>query len=161
MTFDPENLRVVMRSWTTGVALVTAAFEGRRHGMTVSSFTSVAMEPPLVLVCINTASRTHDLIQGSGRFAVAVLAEEQEAVASRFAGGHNNPEDRFAGLPVIDTQSGCPLPVGSLAYVDCELAARHPAGTSTIFVGQVTAAEVLSQGRPLLYFQKGYRRIQE
>jgi flavin reductase (DIM6/NTAB) family NADH-FMN oxidoreductase RutF len=160
MTFDPEQLRVVMRSWTTGVALVSAAFDGKRHGMTVSSFTSVAMEPPLVLVCINAASRTHDLIQGSGRFAVSILAEGQEAIASRFAGGHDDQDDRFSGLKVITTPGGCQVPEGSLAYVDCGLVAGHPAGTSTIFVGQVTAAEVIGHGQPLLYYQKGYRRLQ-
>lgn len=160
MSFDPEQLRGVMRSWATGVALVTSVFEGKRHGMTVSSFTSVALEPPLVLVCINAASRTHGLILGSRRFAVAILAQDQEDVAGRFAGAREDSDDRFAGLPTRLTPSGCPIPEGALALMDCKLAASHPGGTSTIFVGEVTAAESLREAPPLLYYQKGYRRIQ-
>lgn len=159
MTFQPEDLREMMRSWTSGVVLVTSQFEGRRHGMTVSSFTSVALEPPLVLVCVDTSSRTHDLIVTSGAYAVAILAEDQREISDRFAGRQGEFEDRFESLDVITTPSGCPIPEGSLAYVDCQLSATHPGGASSVFMGQVTEAKILRQGSPLVYHDQQYRKL--
>jgi len=150
-----------MRSWTSGVALVTSHLDGHHHGMTVSSFTSVAMAPPLVLVCIDTSSRTHEMILDSEIFAVAILAEDQREIADRFAGRQGELEDRFEDLPVITTPSGCPIPDGALAYVDCSLAATHSAGASTVFMGQATEAKILRQAAPLVYHDQHYRRLAE
>jgi flavin reductase (DIM6/NTAB) family NADH-FMN oxidoreductase RutF len=161
MTFQPEELREVMRTWTSGVVLVTAQFEGRRHGMTVSSFTSVALDPPSVLVCIDTESRTHELIHNAQVFAAAVLAHDQSAISDRFAGRMGELEDRFESLPVITTSSGCPIPDGALAYIDCQVTAAYPGGASTIFVGQVTDAKTLRQAPPLVYHNQGYHHIEE
>ena len=161
MTFRPEDLREMMRSWTSGVALVTSHLDGHRHGMTVSSFTSVAMAPPSVLVCIDTTSRTHDMILSSGIFAVAILAEDQREVADRFAGRQGEFEDRFESLPVITTASGCPIPDGALAYVDCRVAATHSGGASTVFMGQTTEAKILRQAPPLVYHDQHYHRLAE
>lgn len=161
MSFQPEDLRETMRSWTSGVVLVTSQFQGRRHGMTVSSFTSVAVEPPLVLVCIDTSSRTHDLIVNSGTFAAAILAEDQREISDRFAGRHGEFEDRFESLAVITTPSGCPIPEGSLAYFDCRLSATHPGGTSSVFMGEVTEAKNLRQAPPLIYHDQRYRLLVE
>ena len=159
MTFQPEDLREMMRSWTSGVVLVTSQFEGRRHGMTVSSFTSVALDPPLVLVCIDTSSRTHDLIVNSGAFAAAVLAEDQRDISDRFAGRQGEFDDRFESLQVITTPTGCPVPAGSLAYVDCRVSATYAGGHSSIFLGEVTEAKVLRQDSPLVYHDQHYHRL--
>ncbi len=161
MTFQPEDLREMMRSWTSGVALVTSHFEGNHHGMTVSSFTSVALDPPLVLVCIDTSSRTHDMILNSGAFAAAILAEDQGQVSDRFAGRQGEFMDQFEALSVITTASGCPIPEGSLAYVDCRVTATHPGGSSTVIIGQVTEARILRQAPPLVYHDQHYHRLAE
>ncbi len=148
-----------MRTWTSGVALVSSHFEGQRHGMTVSSFTSVALAPPLVLVCIDTSSRTHDMIANSGVFGAAILAEDQREISDRFAGRQGEFEDRFESLSVISTPSGCPVPEGALAYVDCRVTAAHPGGASTVFMGQVTEAKILRQAPPLVYHDQLYRHL--
>jgi len=159
MSFQPEDLREMMRSWTSGVALVTSHFEDQPHGMTVSSFTSVALAPPLVLVCIDTASRTHEMILKSEIFAAAVLAEDQREIADRFAGRQGEFEDQFEFLPVITTSSGCLIPEGALAYVDCRVTAIHSGGASTVFMGQATEAKILRQAAPLVYHDQHYRRL--
>jgi flavin reductase (DIM6/NTAB) family NADH-FMN oxidoreductase RutF len=159
MSFQPEDLSETMRSWTSGVTLVTSHFEGHDHGMTVSSFTSVALEPPLVLVCIDISSRTHEMILRSEIFAAAILAEDQQGVADRFASRKGEHDDRFASLPLITTPGGCPIPEGALAYIDCRLAATHSAGASTVFMGQVTDTRVLRQAPPLVYHNRAYRRL--
>jgi flavin reductase (DIM6/NTAB) family NADH-FMN oxidoreductase RutF len=159
MTFQPDDLREVMRTWTSGVALVTSHLDDDRHGMTVSSFTSVAMTPPLVLVCIDTSSRTHEMIMTSEKYAVAILAEDQRELADRFAGRKGELEDRFASLTVIETPNGCPIPEGALAYIDCRVAAAHPAGASIVFMGEVLAVKILRQAPPLVYHNQDYRRL--
>jgi flavin reductase (DIM6/NTAB) family NADH-FMN oxidoreductase RutF len=161
MMFQAEDLREMMRSWTSGVALVTSHFEDRRHGMTVSSFTSVALAPPLVLVCIDTESRTHAMILNSKIFAAAILAEDQREIADRFAGRQGELEDQFESLPVITTPSGCPIPEGALAFVDCRVTAIHSGGASNVFMGQVTEAKILRQAPPLVYHDQHYRHLAE
>ena len=81
-----ESLRSAMRAWTTGVAIVTAVHAGRPHGMTVSSFTSISLDPPLIVISLSTGSHTHDLIRLAGAFGVTILAASQQALSERFAG---------------------------------------------------------------------------
>ncbi len=119
MALDPGGLREVMRQWATGVTVVTSSHAGVQHGMTVSSFTSVSLEPPLVLVSLELSSRTHRLVSQAGAFAVVILAEDQQAVAERFSGGVPDYEDRFAGFAVEATPAGLPIPSGCLAWLVC------------------------------------------
>jgi flavin reductase (DIM6/NTAB) family NADH-FMN oxidoreductase RutF len=129
--------------------------------MTVSSFTSVSLDPPLVLVSIEQSSRTHRLVSQAGAFAVAVLAEDQQAVAERFSGGVPDHEDRFTGFAIEATPAGIPVPAGCLAWLDCKVVGRHETGNHTLFIGKVEAAQSIRQRGPLLYYNRGYRRIDE
>ena len=159
MMVDADELRGVMRQWATGVSLVTAQDGGRPHGMTVSSFTSLSLEPPLVLISLENNARTHRMVIESGAFAVSILDAAQEDLADRFAGRIPDGEDRFAGLAYETAQTGSPLPQGALAFLDCEVVSAQPAGTHTVFIGQVVASVVRPGGQPLLYYNRNYRRL--
>src|SRR6266545_4278310 len=95
MTLDPEQLRHAMRAWTTGVAVVTALHDGQQYGMTVNSFTSISLEPPLVSVALKQFTHTHELVVKSGVFAVTILTAEQKELSDLFAGKLPNIMDRF------------------------------------------------------------------
>ncbi len=153
-----EALRTAMRHWASGVAVVTSRLGEHQHGMTVSSFISVSLEPPLVLVSLAQASRTHALVRESGVFAVSLLSSEQEAVSNRFAGQIPDTEDRFAGLETAALETGAPLLVGSLAWIDCQLEQQVAAGSHSLFIGRVLAVRRFG-GQPLLYYDRAYRRL--
>jgi flavin reductase (DIM6/NTAB) family NADH-FMN oxidoreductase RutF len=157
---DPEDLRRAMRRWATGVTVVASAHQGVRHGMTVSSFTSVSLLPPLVLVSIEQGARTHDLIVASGAYAVTILGAKQQSISDLFAGRLGEGEDRFLGLETYSLKTGSPLLTSGLAGLDCRVVEALPAGNHTIFVGEVVAAYTGSDtGDPLLYYDRDYREI--
>jgi len=163
-TVSPEEVREVMRHWATGVAIVSSAHDGDRHGMTVSSFISLALSPPLVLVSLEQISRTHDLVTRAGAFGVSILASDQADISNRFAGRETEESDRFAGLETRTLSTGCPLLTAALALFDCKLNASYPAGTHTMMIGEVVVADVqrdANHTQPLLYFNRNYRNIEK
>ena len=154
-----EDLRHAMRRWATGITVVSAASGGRMHGMTVSSFTSLSLEPPLVLVALYRHSRTHALVQSAGHFGVTILSEAQREISDRFAGRMPDDADRFAGLEVVTLKSGAPLLREGLAWFDCRVQQTIPTGSHTLFVGEVLAAQSFTGRRPLLYYDRAYRTL--
>lgn len=148
-----------MRQWATGVSLVTSHVDGLRHGMTVTSFTSVSLEPAIILVSLEKTTRTHHMVEQGKAFAVTVLAEDQQDLADRFAGRIADHEDRFAGVSYTSAASGAPIPAECLAYLDCRVAATYSAGTHTLFLGEVLGGEVLRQAPPLAYYDRAYRSL--
>lgn len=159
MSIDPENLRLVMRSWATGVTIVSSFFGGIRHGMTVNSFTSISLDPPLVLVSLERVTKTCRLVEQAGFFGVSLLAQEQEEISERFAGRHSENSDRFAGLESFSLVSAAPLLSDCLAVLDCQVVATYEAGTHTLFIGEVLAGQNLSERVPLVYFNRAYRGL--
>lgn len=157
MTDLGQSLRLAMRRWSSGITIVTARHDGHRHGMTVSSFTSVSLQPPIVLVCIDRETRTHDLIHKSGQFAACILHRDQQELSDRFAGRLPEVDDRFQGIEVDTTPSGLSVPAGSLAIMDCRLVATHLLGRSTVFMAEVEWVELGPEGPPLLYYDQDYR----
>ncbi len=160
MTVDPEALRAVMRHWATGVAILTARDGAQVHGMTVNSFASVSLEPPLVMVSVERAVRTHGLVERARTFALSILGEGQEEISDRFAGRDTEHADRFEGLSTFTAVTGAPILNPNLGYLDCAVAAAHVHGTHTIFVAEVVAAKMEKNERPLLYFNRDYRRLE-
>ncbi len=156
MTFDPQMLRLTMRQWATGVTVVTSALDDDRGGMTVSSFTSVALEPPTVLVCLNKDTYTHDLVKRSGVYAISLLAADQEVLSNRFAGIDPTITDRFAGLALTTADTGSPLLPGALAWLDCRVINPVETSTHTIYIAEVVYAYVDPDGIPLVYHNRGY-----
>jgi flavin reductase (DIM6/NTAB) family NADH-FMN oxidoreductase RutF len=155
MTLDPEQLRRAMRAWSSGVTVVTAAHNGERHGMTVSSFTSVSLEPPLIIISLHTESRTHRLVQAAGAFAVSILGAEQSEISDRFA-GREEREERFASLETETLVSDAPTVKDALARLDCRVIQVISAGMNTIFLAEVLAARSNGEGKPLVYHNRRY-----
>jgi flavin reductase (DIM6/NTAB) family NADH-FMN oxidoreductase RutF len=154
-----ELLRQSMRHWPTGVSVVTSHFENQCHGMTVNSFASVALEPPIVLFTLAHATRTYSLVIQSGIAGITILGEDQAAVSDRFAGRIPEDGDRFAGLSTFHLVTGAPLLAGGLAFLDCRVREVHPLEHSTLFLMDVVAAQPAEDGRPLLYFNRGYHKL--
>ncbi|MFZ5922264.1 MAG: flavin reductase family protein [Chloroflexota bacterium] len=154
-----DEFRSAMRHWASSVAIVTVNHKGEQHGMTVSSFTSIAAEPPLIIVSLQTSSRTHNLVAQAGTFGVTVLAEDQQAISERFAGRVADDDDRFVGLATETLVTGTPFLTGSLACLDCRVVGSYSAGTNTVFFGEVLATRTHNAGNPLLYFNRAYRRM--
>jgi len=159
MTVSSDDLRQWMRQWASGVTLVTAHDGRGPHGMTVSSFTSLSLDPPLVMISLEQGARTHQMVREGGRFAVVMLTADQQDLAERFSGGVADSDPRFAGIPYHRSPGGAPIPDLRLAYLDCRVVDSHSAGTHTIFIGQVIGGESADSGAPLLYYNRGYRRI--
>jgi flavin reductase (DIM6/NTAB) family NADH-FMN oxidoreductase RutF len=130
-----------------------------QHGMTVSSFTSISLEPPYVLVSLARQARTHGLVLHSGAFSVTILAADQQEISDRFAGRTPDDEDRFAGLPTYTLSTGAPLLAGGLAGLDCRVVASQEVGTTTIFIGEVIALSEPASGDPLLYYNRTYQEL--
>jgi len=156
---DPDQLRQAMRLWATGVTVVTSLHDGVAHGMTVSSFTSVSLTPPQVLVSLAQNTRTHALTKNSRAFGVTVLAADQQDISDRFAGRAADEGDRLEGLETMTLVTGVPMIKGGLAQFDCRVIATFTSGTHTIFIGEVLAAQGDLRTRPLLYFNRGYQTI--
>jgi len=159
MAVDPDALRAVMRHWTTGVTVLTTRDGAQIHGMTVNAFTSVSLEPPLVLACIERVVRTHALVEHSRVFAISFLHEGQAHISDRFAGRETDINDRFTGLSTYTAITGSPILADSLSYLDCVVTAAYEAGTHTIFLAEVVEAKIQNSQKPLIYFNSDYRTL--
>lgn len=155
-----EALRNVMRCWTTGVVVVTSRMGAENHGMTVNSFTSVSLEPPMVTMTMKRGTRSHMLVEKSGIFAVTILAASQETLANRFSGRLDEGDGRFKGLKTFTMVSGAPLLEGGLAFLDCQVEHTHPLPDSTLFIGKVLAAQSSGTCDPLVYLNRTFHRVQ-
>jgi len=154
---DPATFRSVLGRFATGVTIVTARdAHGRDHGMTVSAFASVSLEPPLVLCCIERRTEMHEVLTTATQFAVNFLSSSQESLSRRFA---EQLDDRFDGVGYGRGITGTVLLEGILAYLECDLAARYDGGDHTIVVGEVIAAAAHDE-RPLLYYRGGYAQLE-
>ena len=156
---DSETLRRAMRAWTTGVTVITAAHDGQQYGMTVNSFTSVSLEPPLVCVTLKRLTHTHELVEKSGEFSVTVLSASQKELSSRFAGKHPQVTNRFEGIPTTTLSIPAPLIEGGMAFFNCRVLSMHPVGENTLFVAEVIAAKGDGEGDPLVYHNRVYWKL--
>ncbi len=156
---SPEILRHAMRQWTTGVAVVTSCTENHQHGMTVNSFTSLSLDPPLVSVTLANNTRTRNLVEQAGIFGVTILAEEQGDISDRFAGRIADDDDRFAGMETYTLISQAPQLASGLVCLDCKVIQRHELAGSTLYIGQVQAVRHNRDGKPLVYHNRIYRRL--
>ncbi|MFJ5595235.1 flavin reductase family protein [Streptomyces noursei] len=159
-SFDDAAMRDTLSRFCTGVAVITAIqSDGQPAGMAVQSFSSVSLDPPLVCFCPAGTSTTWPKISAAGRFAVNVLAADQEDLCRQFAvtGG-----DKFTDVDWRSGVNGAPLLTAALATIECELADVLPGGDHLIALGRVTALtppERLRETSPLLYFRRAYGRL--
>jgi flavin reductase (DIM6/NTAB) family NADH-FMN oxidoreductase RutF len=159
MALDPEKLRHAMRGWTTGVAIVTSIYEDQQYGMTVNSFTSIALEPPLICVTLKRLTHTHDLVVKSGMFSVTILTSAQKELSDRFAGKMPNITDRFEGLQTETITLDSPVFKEGMAYFDCVVVSSIPVGENTLFVAEVVDARGEGRGEPLVYHNREYWKL--
>lgn len=150
---DSDLFRSVLGRFASGITVITTRdAHGTPHGMTVSAFSSLSLEPPLILVCIANDATMAPVLDTADSFAVNVLSAGQEAISRRFAG---KVDDRFAGVGYQEGTLGDPVLDEVLASLQCRIVARHPSGDHTIVVGQVEDAAA-HDGKPLLYYRGGY-----
>lgn len=154
-----EELRNAMRGWTTGVAVVTAAHDGQRYGMTVNSFTSISLEPPLICVTLKRLTHTYELVEKSGEFAMTILSDEQKPLSDRFAGKIPDMHDRFEGVETETLLLNAPLIKGGLSYFNCRVVNSYPVGENTLVVAEVVAARGREAGDPLVYHNRVYWKL--
>ncbi|MEM9557788.1 MAG: flavin reductase family protein [Acidobacteriota bacterium] len=161
MAISSEQFRDVLRLFPAGVTLVTTrTADGRTHGMTVSAFASVSPEPPLVTVIIDHSHTMHPMLEAEGAvFAVNILGEEQQELSNRFA--FTKDQDRFAEGSWSTGTTGAPVLENAIAWLDCAVVGRHEAGTHTVYLGEVLESRVLGDRQPLVYWNRGYRRLVE
>lgn len=144
--------------FATGVTVVTTCEGTRRAGITVNAFTSVSLDPPLVLVCIERTAYIHDILARTGIYAVNLLTAEQRALSECFAGRSAHRDDEFCGLASREAVTGAPILEEALAFVDCRVVAAYPGGDHSIFLGQVEALGVKGTS-PLLYYRGHYVQL--
>lgn len=158
---DETGFRDVMARFATGVAVVTCQVDGTDHAMTANSFTSVSLDPPLVLVCVDEESRFHEAVTRADTWAVSILAEHQTGRARWFATSSRPIPGQFDTTPTRrGGLSGALLLDGALATVECRTHARHPGGDHTILVGEVLGLQLDDpEGRPLVWFGHGFRTL--
>ncbi len=154
MTVSSLAFKRALACWGSGVTIVTARAGTEIHGMTVSAFSSVSLDPPLVLVCADKGSNTHKLMQRSGCFAANILAEDQRALALRFA-DKRQEATRFDGVAFQQAITGAPLLLDVVASIDCVTVDSFDAGDHVIHLGRVEHA-VSTDRRPLLYFRSEF-----
>lgn len=155
MAIDPRQLRRCLGRFATGVAVVTS-----RHGdvgpvgLTVNSFTSVSLDPPLILFCIDCQAATHDLFVTAAHFAVNILGADQQPISDRFAA---RGSDKWRGVAHGFHRLGVPLLSDSLAHLVCAREHVYAGGDHSIVIGRVLDLHQSDHGQPLLYFQGAYR----
>ncbi|MFD3869454.1 flavin reductase [Streptomyces sp. NPDC058623] len=156
---DETTFRQVLSRWPSGVGIVTTAGEDGWHGMTASSFSSVSLTPPLVLVCLDQRIRSHDLLIRNGVFAVNILGRDHLPLGRRFAGMEPGVADRFASGDWLPGATGSPVLTDSAAWVDCRVLQRYPGGDHSIFLGEVVAAGVPRITAPLLFHSRSWGQL--
>jgi len=158
MPVTETEFRAALGRFASGVTVVTARdAQARPRGITVSSFASLSLSPPLVLIAIGKGASTHEALTRTDRFAVNVLHEAQEALAGRFAMPAGTV-DQFDGVPTRTGIGDVPLIEDTLAAIECRIVDRFPGGDHTIFVGEVERVAA-RDGHPLLYFSGRYGRL--
>jgi flavin reductase (DIM6/NTAB) family NADH-FMN oxidoreductase RutF len=162
MGLNPAEFRRAMGCFATGVTIVTVDLDGEVHGMTANAFASVSLDPMLVLVCVDHATRTHAHLHAKKRFGINVLCEEQRAISEYYARPERTHEhaEQEAGARFERTRQGTPMLRGSLAYLECRLHSAEEAGDHTIFIAEVEDV-VVREGEPLLFFRGKYRKVGE
>lgn len=153
-----DLIKIFMRMFPQGVTVATTGKGDLLWGLTISSFTSISLEPPLVMISIDKRSRAHDVFLNSNNFAVNILSCEQEDIAKAFAGGVP-AEERFTLYPYRIGPSGAPILVDAPAYLDCVLWKTYVAGDHSILLGKVVDGEVKKMFFPLIYYNRGYTTV--
>jgi flavin reductase (DIM6/NTAB) family NADH-FMN oxidoreductase RutF len=157
MPASPEEFRSALSQFASGVTVVTTRdAHGKRHGITVSSFCSVSLEPPMVLICIEKTTGSHYAFGESGAFVVNILASSQSDVSEHFA---SRADEKFGDVEHSLNEDGVPVLTDAIATLRCTLRHSLDGGDHSIFVGLVESVDVRG-GKPLIYFNRGYHQLE-
>jgi len=156
VTPDDRRFRDVFGHFATGVTIITAMDGDEPVGMAANSFTSLSLEPPLVLFCVAYSSSTWPRIEAAGKFAVNILGEDHEPLSRLFA---QKGADRFGQTPWHCGVSGAPVLDDAIAYIDCDFEAEYPGGDHKIIVGRVLDLDMREGARPLLFYKGSYSKM--
>ena len=159
MAIGPNEFRLVMRHWTSGVTVISTRRPGGIHGMTASSFSSLSLDPPLVLVCVDRRARTHQQLQEQDSFVVHILAEGQAELSRCCAGAYGEIGNELHDVPYRAGVTGAPVLEECLAFMECRAVAAYDGGDHTIFVGEIVHCGANDGLHPLVYFSGAYRRL--
>jgi flavin reductase (DIM6/NTAB) family NADH-FMN oxidoreductase RutF len=156
MPVEKAEFRRALGHFASAVTVVTVKTKaGEPAGITVTAFSSLSLDPPLVLICIDRRARLHDHFQRGGYYAVNILNEDQETVSRRFA---SSEPDQFREIGYSESAAGTPLIHGAVSAIECRIVDLLPGGDHTIIVGEVESTHV-SEGKPLVYFRGGYSQL--
>jgi flavin reductase (DIM6/NTAB) family NADH-FMN oxidoreductase RutF len=154
---DPKELRRVMGHFATGVTIITTCGgDGTPYGLTANAFTSLSLDPPLCLVCVDRKAESFAHFYDSKVFTVNILTRQQEDLSTRFA---KSGGDKFTGVATLAGHHGAPLIAGALAHMECRITDTLEGGDHVIHVGRVEHV-ALHDGEPLLFYQGKYRRLE-
>ncbi len=158
----PGEFRAALGQFAAGILIMSTLQDGVAHAMTANAFTSVSLDPPLVLVCVDKGVRMHDAVLDCGYWAVSVLAADQQDLAARFARSGRDLLTQFEGVATESgPKTGCPVIAGSLSWLECRTWATYDGGDHTIVVGEVLS---LGLGEPegrgaLIHHASHYREL--
>lgn len=160
--FGGAEFRATLAAFATGVTVITTRGPDHLYGMTATAFSSVSLDPPLVLACVISGTEGSRNIEGNGIFAINILGERQEAI-SRYFASKDRPRglDAFREIPHREAVTGAPILSDVAGFLDCRLAASHEAGDHVIFIGEVVELGVAPDIKPLLFHQSKYARVTE
>ncbi len=159
MAENGDKLKIAMRNWASGVAVVTSACLGAKAGTTISSFTSLSLDPALVLLNLALENPVQTMIGQSGIFGITVLSNEQRDLSDLFAGFGKRIQERFDGLETFTLKSPAPLLSGGLAWLDCRVYHIQSLPKSAVIIGEVIDAKVDDRRKPLVYLNRAYVEV--
>lgn len=156
---NSDHFKSVLGHFPAGVTVVTIAANGQTHGCTVSAFSSISVEPPLIMVALNHGSRSCQLLeQPDASFAVNILAEDQMAISNQFA--WVKTDNKFELGSWTTAVTGAPILKNGLAWLDCTIQSTHRAGSHILFIGSVAACHLVRPNHaPLVYWNRDYRYL--
>ncbi len=156
MPVPPKVFRNTLAKFCTGVTIITTTNQDGLHGLTVNSFTSVSLDPPLILICIQKNGLSHSTLCECEDFVVNILSKEQKELSDRFANPALDSEERFRDLNFRLSENGLPILAGNLGHLECRVVNQFEGGDHTIFMGQVENGDYSEGKQPLLFYDSGY-----
>lgn len=161
-SIEPSDFRAALGRFASGITIMSTLQDGVAHAMTASAFSSVSLDPPLVLVCVDKSVRMHDAVLDCGYWAVSVLGADHQPQAQRFARSGRDLLTQFDGVETVaGPKTGCPLVAGALSWLECRTWATYDGGDHTIVVGEVLSlgADEPLDPAALVYFRGQYRAL--
>ncbi|RHX96354.1 flavin reductase [Leptospira yasudae] len=159
MKITDEVFKNALSHFPSGVTVITYSHLGKNGGLTVSSFSSLSLSPPLILFCLQKNISSHDPIRSSGKFVVNILAQGQDSLSNQFASGKT---DKHALIEELECKTGelsLPILPGTLSHIECEVDQFIDGGDHSIVIGRVISAGSDDDRRPLLYYRRNYYSI--